>query len=225
MSKRISKNAIVAIAIGAGFALCGVNAFATPELQLTSGASNVTVPGSGSTVIFSNPNFDGWDITLVFGDSNSPTLNPFGLDVTNLLATCNGGNCSKDTLSIELTDTGFTTPVGTNQFLNSYSLTGATGSPNTSQTAFFDTTNTPFGTGGTICTDTLTSTSGKSCTGGGPAGPGPYSLTLVDTFSPGTNVSYSSDGNVVAVPEPASLLLFGAGLLGLGWFARRRSRA
>lgn len=229
MSKRIPKNAILAIAIGAGCALCGANAFATPELELTSGASNTTIVGSGSSVSYSNTNFDGWDITLVFGNSNSPTLSPFGLDITNLNATCVGsGGCSKDTLTVELSDTGFTTPVGTNGFLNSYSLTGATGSPSTTQTAYFDTTNTILTTpaGGLICSITLTGTSGNSCVGGGPAGPSPYSLTLVDTFAPGTNVSYSSDGNIVTkVPEPASLVLFGAGLLGLSWLVRRKNRA
>ncbi|MBV8772000.1 MAG: PEP-CTERM sorting domain-containing protein [Deltaproteobacteria bacterium] len=52
----------------------------------------------------------------------------------------------------------------------------------------------------------------------------PFSMTEVlrITIAAGDVINYSSSTNLSPVPEPASLLLFGSGLLGLGWFGRRR---
>ena len=54
----------------------------------------------------------------------------------------------------------------------------------------------------------------------------PYSLTeLVTAFNPNqANGQASGDHLLRGAPEPATLLLMGAGLLGLGYFSRRRNR-
>ena len=62
-----------------------------------------------------------------------------------------------------------------------------------------------------------------TASGGGPAGPGNYSLTLVDTLGGGgAGLTYGVNGVITAAPEPASLTLVGTGLIGLAGLRRRK---
>jgi hypothetical protein len=221
----------VNLALVAALLVIGLSsaAFATPSLSLSSGVSSAVVVGSDITnsVSYSNPNFNGWNLQIVFGSSNSPALQGvnglFGLDVTSLTATCTGlGACSSDTLTIEFSDTDFTQVVGAGGFTTTYSSTQVGGS--TTQTAWADTTNTLFGHSGLIgSVGPFIASDHGSVSGGGPAGPAAYSLTIRDVFdSLGGAASFSTDGNITAVPEPGSLMLLGSGLLGFAGFARRK---
>ena len=60
-----------------------------------------------------------------------------------------------------------------------------------------------------------------------PSGPSPYSLTIEDTFTSGTNATTFDLANVeiAATPEPRTMLLFGTGLLVFAGILRRRRRA
>lgn len=61
-----------------------------------------------------------------------------------------------------------------------------------------------------------------STSGGVPASPNPYSLSIfVDITHTGAGNS-SFDAEARVIPEPATMLLLGSGLLGIGVFARRR---
>jgi hypothetical protein len=216
--------------VGLGVFTGSAAANATPTLELVSGTVapvQVAAGPSGATT-YSNQNFDGWDVIISFGTSNSPDLSPYGLDLVDLVETCwRGTGCASDPLEIYLSDTGFTQTTGA--FVQSYSTTGAGVA---SQTAYVDTSNTVFGTTAPtsqqLGTITLTNTGADSVAYNlaVPVGPSPYSLTLADTYEPngGAGVVFSSDGNIT-IPEPTSLILFASSLMGFGWFDRRRKQS
>jgi hypothetical protein len=199
-------------------------AHATATLQLISGSQSTMVQGN----MYSNPDFNGWDVIISFGSSNSPGLTPYALDLADVVETCwSGTGCATDPLSIYVSDTGFTQIApGLGQ---AYSMIG---SGVTTQTAYADPSNALFGTNTPtselIGTITL-SDSGTVMTpdnGDVSVGPDPYSLTLVDTYEPdnGAGVFFSTDGDI-NLPEPGSLALFASSLTMFGWARRRCRRA
>jgi hypothetical protein len=221
--------------------MCAGTAFAGPvEMFLTSGGQTTSViignTGDPSSVSWSGT-LNGWTITAgTGGTSYSPGLNTMiGIDLGGYTATCVGvGGCSKDPLTIAVSATGFTTPIDTNGFLMEFS--GNVHGGQVTSSAYWDTADTYFCNAGSgaandcassdlIHTLTLGDGTGSNSALGGPDTIRSYSLTVVDTFSAGLggDPSYSVDTTVTqAVPEPATLALFGAGLLGAFVVSRRR---
>ena len=127
------------------------------------------------------------------------------------------------TLTVEFSDTGFTGVVP--GFLTKVGGTaGGTFQLDTyldnSNAIFFIWTNLstlgPFGAG---------AFSGESSASATPVSP--YSLTFMATINHGPSVTgtvTSFDAELTAVPEPATMLLSGLGLLSLGVYLRRRSK-
>ncbi len=243
MFMRFPRLAAIAAATVAGV-MCTGTALAGPiEMFLTSGGDSTTVlignTGDPSEVSFSGT-LNGWTITSgTGGTSYSPALNTaIGIDLGGYTATCVGvGGCSKDPLTIAISATGFTTPIDTNGFLLEFS--GNIHGGQVTSSAYWDTADTYFcNSGNSAANDcgssdligSLTLGNGSRSTSvlGGPDTIRSYSLTVVDTFSAGGGIdpSYSVDTTVTqAVPEPGTLALFGAGLLGCAWVIRRRRRA
>jgi hypothetical protein len=202
--------------LGAALATAfGQLASATPELKLVSGASTLVIGGVGSTVTYFNTDFNGWNISIVFGSSNSPNLlgasGNFGIDDA-VLAACIGGTCASNPLDILMSDTGFTQGVDAGGFTSIYSPTEVGGT--TTQLAWDSTDNTMFGAGTLIGTlGPFTGSGNGSVSGGGPAGPSAYALTVEDIYDgSGGSASFSTDGHITGTPEPNAMVLCGIGL-------------
>lgn len=240
MFTRFSQLGIAAAAVIAGAISAGTACAGPIEMFLTSGGQSTTVlignTSNPSQVSFSGT-LNGWTITSgTGGTSYSPALNSFiGIDLGGYTATCVGvGGCSKDPLTIAISATGFATPIDTKGFLLEFS--GNVYGGQVTSSAYWDTADTYFcnsgnsaandcGSSDLIGSLTLGNGTGSMSALGGPDTIRSYSLTVVDTFSAGGGLdpSYSVDTTVTqAVPEPATLALFGAGLLGALAVSRRR---
>jgi hypothetical protein len=200
------------------------------EIQVASpGASSIITLGG----LYTNTNFNGWDITVVAGSNSSPTLSPYGLDLS-VLADCTGGNCLTDPLDVYYTALNFTATVPALGFQTTYSST-QTGAGTTRAITWADSTNGLFGGAipplgadhlGTV--GPFSAPGGFGTASGGPSeGPSVYSLTIEEVFNASSGVSsFSANGDVTAaapVPVPPSLALLASGLLA-AILLKRRSR-
>ena len=243
MLSRISK---MGVAVAAISALAAGTALASPiEMTISSGSSSyaslvnssdflwnstgniiqpyATVLGSGALDI------NGWVITTAKGTSNSPNLTgsngQFGLDLSGLAASCSAATCGS--LTISISDVGFSTVMGSAGGLFSSISNNQGGSGTLTQTAYYDLTNSYFGQGNMIGSVSLSGSGHAGVMGGNviTAANTPYSLTLTDMFTGSNGASFSVDDQVTATPEPGALVMFAAGLLGCAVFINRRRRA
>lgn len=214
-------------------------------LQLSSGGNSLTFcdnnPGSGAC--FSNPGSHGSDSNNVqgiigfngaIGNWTINTGNGFGppvevlpllLDLSSFNATTSGGTGS-NALTMLLSFTGLTNPLGTISFFNSLGGTNSSGGTTITSQAWISTANTLFcGAGcGTAATGLISQTgkffSGQQ-SGFGATGGGPYAMTLEITIDSASSDQTSFDSEL-SIPEPATLSVLGTGLLALGTGLRKR---
>jgi len=242
--KKLFLGVFIALAIASA-------AFATSTDELMvciNGASCITVvdTGTSNSISYSNSNFGGWDLKVIFGTSGSNANVQPALDLTSLTATCTSATgCGTNTLDVLYSDINFNVPTTPGQWSNQYSTTittsaGRAGS--TSELAWVDTSNTIFGTpaGGAIPTvGPFTSTNSGTTLGGPFTTKSPYSVTVEQIFSDnsscstttapfctGSGLTFSSDGSVSGspVPEPTAIILFGT-VVALCTSRLRRRRA
>ena len=143
------------------------------------------------------------------------------LDLNSVSVSSVGGG----TLNIWLTDTGFT---GTANEVNALAAIGGTiaSGGSVSFKTYRDTSNTAFGTETELTSlGAFTSSAFADSTGAIlDSTTGPYSLTLlVSIFHDGSRFFQSTSFDAsIAVPEPSSVFLLGAGLLATAFVLRRR---
>ena len=223
-----------------------VFASTTDALKITSGGFTATIQDNGACVgnacgtISNDMNpiagtdtiggtINGWTINIVSGTSHSPSLTPFGLDITSLTAVCNGVICpgTNNVLHVIYSDINFSVPVPAGGFTTSYSNTQS-GNGSTSESAYFDNGNGLFSEATLIGTVGPFTGTNHGTANGGPIAANPsYSLTLDQVFmaQPGAT-SFSVDGNITSnVPEPAGIALFGTVLALCAHRLRRRKAA
>ena len=147
-------------------------------------------------------------------DANTVSTDPLSIDLNSTtVSTTTGG-----TLTITVSVSGLTSPIGVEEFISQVTGHLVTGSGTVTMSAYIDDNDELYATTTPLASSLTVGDSGSDFA----TTTSPFSLTEVFTVSATGPADFSFDGSTV-LPEPISLTLLGSGLVGLGMVRRRRA--
>ena len=218
------------------------NTIFAAALAVTAGLSAHAARAELITIGVQETGFDGGAIETVATDASTPgsvgvnalnfgtfTVNNISAlgfpDMTSPALDTNSVNVSSDnagTLKIYITEQGLPSPLGVSNFLSSFTTNLVNGAiTSVTESTYIDSANGLFG-GTMLASATFTAIGTSNKVTASPDLTGPFSETTVYTITSTGSGNANDTIDIATVPEPASIAIIGAGLLGLGGLRRRR---
>jgi hypothetical protein len=181
-------------------------------------------PGASGSASLGFSNFGGWNITIVTGSSNSPDCEGiFGSGCLSDTSINTSSGKATNSLDVYFGASGFDHEGG---LVVTESGSGVKGTATSAGYAAKNLLKTFSSTAAPTLTGEIGSTLSLSAPStiftGGPGPTGKDAFVTADIFKAGKGDNYVVTTTITAVPESASVILFGFGLLALAKIAKRR---